>query len=157
MLMLGPDDRCSWITDYMLVGAQPDKSDITALREAGVAAVLNVRHDDSFRAMYHSLDIQYAHVPVRDFSTPSPNQLAECCRFIDEQRRARKPVLIHCALGIGRSATVALAYLLVEGTPLGDALDLLKRRRPCIQPSAPQLAAAVQFARSVVADDRGSQ
>jgi protein-tyrosine phosphatase len=144
--MLGPDDRCSWITDYMLVGAQPDHADLELLRQAGVGAILNVRHHDSIGAARDVFNMSYAHVPMRDFSTPSARQLAECRAFIDEQRQTRVPVLIHCALGIGRSATVALAYLMVEGASLDDALDLLKRRRTLIQPSAAQIAAAVHYA-----------
>jgi diacylglycerol kinase (ATP) len=144
--MLGPDDRCSWITEYMLVGAQPEESDLALLKQAGVGAVLSVRHHDSLRAAYQAVGLHYVHVPVHDFSPPTTRQLAECRAFIDEQRRANHPVLIHCALGIGRSATVALAYLMVEGAPLGEALDLLKRQRTAVQPSARQIESAVRFA-----------
>ena len=54
--------------------------------------------------------------------------------------RAEGPVLVHCALGHGRSATFVAAYLLAEGlaASLPEALDLLRRVWPGVRLSDAQ-------------------
>lgn len=56
-------------------------------------------------------------------------------RFIEQERR-RGNVLIHCAAGISRSATLLLAYMMNKyRTTLEDSLSHALRRRPCLQPN----------------------
>jgi protein-tyrosine phosphatase len=56
-------------------------------------------------------------------------------RFIEQERR-KGNVLIHCAAGISRSATLLLAYMMNKyRTTLDDALSHALRRRPCLQPN----------------------
>jgi protein-tyrosine phosphatase len=143
----GPANRYSWITSYLMLGAQPERRDLPALRRAGIAAVLSVRDDDPRPVdHYRRLGFAFCQVPVPDFTTPSVEQLAACCAFIDEQRLAGHAVLVHCALGVQRSATICLAYLMREGRSQEIALELLRERRPCVGPSASQVAAAAAFA-----------
>jgi dual specificity MAP kinase phosphatase len=56
-------------------------------------------------------------------------------RFI-EQERKKGNVLVHCAAGISRSATLLLAYTMNKyRTTLDDAFSHALRRRPCLQPN----------------------
>jgi protein-tyrosine phosphatase len=57
-------------------------------------------------------------------------------RFI-EQERKKGNVLVHCAAGISRSATLLIAYLMNKyQTTYEDCLVLLARKRPCVLPNA---------------------
>ena len=60
----------------------------------------------------------------------------EAYAFIDEARRKRCNILIHCLAGISRSPTFAIAYLMrVKSLHWKDAYDLVKKSRPQIDPN----------------------
>jgi protein-tyrosine phosphatase len=57
-------------------------------------------------------------------------------RFI-EQERKKGNVLIHCAAGISRSATLLISYLMNKHqTTFEDCLVFVAIKRPCVQPNA---------------------
>jgi protein-tyrosine phosphatase len=45
-------------------------------------------------------------------------------------------LLLHCGAGIGRAGTVAAGLLVTTGTPLVDALALVRAHRPMAGPEA---------------------
>ncbi|RKF54803.1 Tyrosine-protein phosphatase yvh1 [Golovinomyces cichoracearum] len=55
----------------------------------------------------------------------------------DENHGKPGVVLVHCAMGISRSATIILAYLLRRNTnyEVADALSILRKCRPEVQPN----------------------
>jgi predicted protein tyrosine phosphatase len=53
----------------------------------------------------------YRSLPILDATAPSEEELCSAVEWID-QRAGTGPLLVHCALGHGRSATVVIAYLL---------------------------------------------
>ena len=68
-------------------------------------------------------------------------------RWIDQQRKEGKEVLIHCALGQGRSVTVLLAYLkfLDPSRTYQDLIDELRKVRPNVKPNTRQFASLNSF------------
>ena len=45
-------------------------------------------------------------------------------------------MLVHCAAGVSRSASVVVAYLMYKkGLSLDDALDFVKSKRECVDPN----------------------
>ena len=143
----GPQDRFSWITPSLLLGAQPSAADLRDLRRIGIGAVLSIRDDDPNPPhLFRRLNLAYHQIPIASFSSPSLSQLAEACAFIDQQQQSGRSVLVHCALGMQRSAGVCLAHLIHKGRPFGVALELLQTHRACARPNAEQLATIVAFA-----------
>lgn len=60
----------------------------------------------------------------------------EAHQFIDEARRKKCNVLVHCLAGISRSPTIAIAYLMrVNSLRLKDAYNLVKQCRPQMDPN----------------------
>lgn len=60
----------------------------------------------------------------------------EAHQFIDDARRKKCNVLIHCLAGISRSPTIAIAYLMrVNSLRLQDAYNLVKQCRPQMDPN----------------------
>ena len=56
--------------------------------------------------------------------------------FCDECLKENKKVLVHCMMGISRSATCVIAYLMLKkGMNLRDAYNLVKNQRSCISPN----------------------
>ena len=61
--------------------------------------------------------------------------LVEGVRFLDEASGKRR-VYVHCAAGVSRSASVVVAYVMWrDRMGLDEALQWVKKRRPCVQPN----------------------
>jgi len=74
--------------------------------------------------------VEVLHSPIPDFTAPSLEQLLEILRWIDARVREGKRVLIHCFGGLGRSGTVATAWLMYsKGFPLPEALRRVRSIR----------------------------
>jgi len=75
--------------------------------------------------------VEVLHSPVPDFKAPTLDQLLETLRWIEEMVREGKRVLIHCSGGMGRSGTVATAWLMYSrGLPLVEAIRRVRSLRP---------------------------
>lgn len=63
--------------------------------------------------------------------------LGSCCDFIHEQLVNRnRPVLVHCRMGISRSATIVIAYIMrLHSISADDASKTVKSQRPQINPN----------------------
>lgn len=88
-------------------------------------------------------NFQYLTIPVLDHKTPSLNELRHALNWIDTQRSLGRSVVIHCALGRGRSVFVMAAYLLTQDSSLSvrDALKSINDIRPTANLNSTQLKA----------------
>ncbi len=93
----------------------------------------------------------YRSLPVLDTRAPSRGQLLEGVRHL-LSGRAEGPVHVHCALGHGRSAALAAAYLLAVGAAADPraAEDMLRQARPGVKLSADQRRALQAAAPSLL-------
>ena len=73
--------------------------------------------------------------PRRDTPAPTLAQIEEGVQWALQQKAAGRPVLVHCAHGHGRSATVLAAILIAEGRVQGvaEAEALMKKERPWVR------------------------
>ena len=75
-------------------------------------------------------------------------------RVVDDLRSGRS-IVAHCAAGIGRAGTLAVAICVKLGMSLEDSLDHVRRHRPGAGPEVgAQLAVVQQIARSLGRGDR---
>ncbi|RUO81220.1 hypothetical protein CWI84_00165 [Idiomarina tyrosinivorans] len=103
------------ISEGLFVGRRLFPSDVEMLKQHKIAAVLDVTAE--FDALDWSLsdaDIHYLNIPVLDHASPSIEQIHQAIQWIDHQRRQHGAVLVHCALGRGRSVLMVAAYLLSQ-------------------------------------------
>ena len=85
---------------------------------------------------------RYLAVPTLDARSPSP---ADIARIVDQVLAAGGPAFIHCALGHGRSATVAAAVLVKRGDATLDNVEAkLRALRPKIGLNPRQRAALAE-------------
>lgn len=77
----------------------------------------------------------------------------ETHNFIEEARRNKCNVLVHCKAGISRSPTIAIAYLMKwKRLHLQDAYNLVKRCRPQISPNLNFMGQLVSYERQLQRD-----
>lgn len=82
----------------------------------------------------------------------------ETHNFIEEARRNKCNVLIHCKAGISRSPTIAIAYLMKwKRLHLQDAYNFVKRCRPQISPNLNFMGQLVSYERQLLQCSERSQ
>jgi hypothetical protein len=86
----------------------------------------------------YTLDIEHYIFNVRDEPSEKDKMLevlSTTNRLIDSGLRSGKKILVHCAEGMSRSATVVLYYLLLHKPHLETCIFFLKKIRPIIHPN----------------------
>lgn len=78
--------------------------------------------------------VTFAKIPLTEFAEASAATLQSAIQWLEEQGSERK-ILICCRAGMGRSVSVAIAYLCcVAGLPYAEAVALVTARRPGATP-----------------------
>ena len=66
--------------------------------------------------------------------------------YPDQSLMENKSVLVHCAMGKSRSATIIIAYLMVTNRlSLKEAYDYVKEKRPQIAPNPSYIKDLIEF------------
>lgn len=123
----------TWICDGVAVGRAPmSYEDLDAIRKASIGAIVNlcgelcdlpqIEEDAGFEVVY---------LPVCDDEPPNTQALEEALCWLEDVLCRGKKVLIHCHLGVGRTGTFAMAYLMRGGCCLKTAEEQLKQTRCC--------------------------
>jgi hypothetical protein len=137
--------RYSSITPQLYVGGQMNASGWQWLAARGLTADLNLRSE--FDDAAHGIVPQsYLWLPTDDDHAPTLEQLQAGVDFIRCNVEGGGRVYVHCAGGVGRAPTMAVAYLVSTGLGVDQAWALVRATRPFVTPTPPQLAALERFA-----------
>lgn len=81
--------------------------------------------------------VVYKQVPLDD-SWDEDLRMPESLRFVNDCVREGIPVLVHCRMGVSRSAAIVLAYMVQEDPDrdLDDHLENMRILRPGVDPNA---------------------
>jgi predicted protein tyrosine phosphatase len=112
-----------WITEQVVTtGTRISPDNWCELAErTGITVVVNMRGE--YQDVFISPPpVAYLWLPVEDHFDPTAEQLLLGAQFIDAAVKAGHRVLIHCKVGVGRSATMAAAYLIWTGLSVGEAV-----------------------------------
>ncbi len=124
------------VTPTLWLGGAPSyQRDLDALLALGITAVVDLRAErdaaEDFFAQHGIASRQYR---VPDTAVPGPDVLTDAVAWIGARVDEGRVVLIHCAKGRGRSATVLAAYLMrTEGMSFEQVETLLRSKRPLVK------------------------
>ncbi|XP_030005693.1 protein phosphatase Slingshot homolog 1 isoform X2 [Sphaeramia orbicularis] len=135
LLILGQMDKATPIFDHVYLGSEWNASNLEDLRDCGVGYILNVTReiDNFFPGMfsYHN---------VRVYDEEATDLLAhwnDTYNFIVKAKKNSSKCLVHCKMGVSRSASTVIAYAMKEyGWSLEKAYTFVKQKRSIAQPNA---------------------
>jgi atypical dual specificity phosphatase len=125
-------DHGVWIEEGRLLAcAYPRrKAGLEALSRQGVQVIVNLHERAHGPARLQQYDMEEVHLPVRDFTAPTPEQLAHGVAEMERAIRAGKTVAVHCGGGLGRTGTLLACYLVSQGLSTVDAITRVRQLRP---------------------------
>ncbi|CAH6793493.1 protein phosphatase Slingshot homolog 3 isoform X2 [Phodopus roborovskii] len=134
LLLMAQQDRASRIFPHLYLGSEWNAANLEELQRNRVSHILNMaREIDNFfpeRFTYHN---------VRVWDEESAQLLPhwkETHRFIEHARAQGTRVLVHCKMGVSRSAATVLAYAMKQyGWGLEQALTHVQELRPIVRPN----------------------
>jgi protein-tyrosine phosphatase len=113
----------NWITDQVAIGGAAITPDSwrELVDKLKITVIVNLRgeYQDTFSPPN---PMAYLWLPAEDHTDPTSEQLWLGVQFIDTAVKANQRVLIHCKMGIGRSPTLAAAYLVWTGLSAEEAI-----------------------------------
>jgi protein tyrosine phosphatase (PTP) superfamily phosphohydrolase (DUF442 family) len=133
------------ITPQLYVGGQMNARGWRWLAGQGLTADVNMRSEFDDAAHGITPDA-YLWLPTCDDHAPTLDQFHTGVAFIRQVIEQGGKVYVHCGSGVGRAPTMAAAYLVSTGLSADQAWALIRKTRPFIKPTPPQLAALEQFA-----------
>jgi len=118
-----------YLSDFISLSA-------SRLAELGVTLVVNATYEIPNVDVPNGT-VEFIKLDINDSVTADMAQhMDRCADRIHEVRSTGGVALVHCALGISRSVTICLAYLVkYEGRTLREAYFELKKKRPIIRPN----------------------
>jgi atypical dual specificity phosphatase len=141
--------RVTWLDADRLAACRYPRSDsdLRALAERGVSLLVNLHERGHSPAQMQRFGLTELHLPVRDFTAPSLEQLERGVQALVTTVDAGERVAVHCGAGLGRTGTLLACYLVQRGMAADEAIDDIRRLRPGSVETPEQVAAVHAFAK----------
>ena len=127
------------VGEGVYLGRLPRARDARTLGLVGITAVLDMTAE--FGRAPATDGLSYLSLPVLDLTAPTVVQLQKAAAFINAERARGGKVLVHCALGLSRSACAVLAAEVKRGELLDAAVERLRAVQPRAVLGKAQMAA----------------
>ena len=124
-------DAGAWIVpDQLLIRSYPRSDELPAIAASGIRLVINLEQRPHNSAQLKAAGLTELHLPVPDFTPPTPTQIDQGVAAISTALANDQPVLVHCAAGKGRSGSLVACYLVQQGQTVSEAIAEVRRLRP---------------------------
>lgn len=95
---------------------------------------LEHRYDDYIKWLENNIGSRAIWLPIADLDAPPLQDGIDLCRAIHAGVCNGQDFIVHCAAGIGRSGTVAVAVLMLLGISLDESVSHVRLHRPMAGP-----------------------
>lgn len=112
---------------------------------AGVRAVVRLDSGGMDNSRWDEALFEVLHRPMLDGESIPDGRIEEVTAFIHAQVEAEQPVLVHCAMGVSRSVSMVMAYLIeYEGMTLPEAFQTVREGRAEAYPHEAMLRSLIE-------------
>jgi protein-tyrosine phosphatase len=134
------------IFPWLYLGSRKNANDPVFLKQRDIRFILNVSRRKSLFHLREPIqpaeclpEIEFLFLPMRDTldeCLTRDKKLEKAFEFIEKARKAKLNMLVHCAHGISRSATIVIAFIMsTYRVSYEAALAFVKMSRPRINPN----------------------
>ncbi|XP_067617852.1 protein phosphatase Slingshot isoform X2 [Eurosta solidaginis] len=134
LTILGKMDAPTEIFDHVYLGSEWNASNLEELQKNGIRHILNVTReiDNFFPGVFDYFNVRV----YDDEKTNLLKHWDNTFRYITRAKSEGSKVLVHCKMGVSRSASVVIAYAMkAYNWEFKHALQHVKDRRNCIKPN----------------------
>nr|XP_057919489.1 protein phosphatase Slingshot homolog 3 [Doryrhamphus excisus]XP_057919490.1 protein phosphatase Slingshot homolog 3 [Doryrhamphus excisus] len=127
-------DKPSKIFDYLYLGSEWNAANFEELQKNNIGYILNVTReiDNFFPESFTYMNIRVYDVEATDLLS----HWTDTYNFINSARKSGQAVLVHCKMGVSRSASTVIAYAMKQQRwSLDVALAYVRDRRSIIKPN----------------------
>ncbi|XP_053179261.1 protein phosphatase Slingshot homolog 3 [Scomber japonicus] len=127
-------DKPSKIFDYLYLGSEWNAANFEELQKNNIGYILNVTReiDNFFPESFNYMNIRVYDVEATDLLP----HWTDTFNFINTARKSGQAVLVHCKMGVSRSASTVIAYAMKQQHwPLDVALGFVRECRSIVKPN----------------------
>ena len=141
----------SWVVDDKLAGmprpgGRGDLDADLAFIADHVEVLVSLIEQEVVVTAAPTYGLEVLHLPVRDFTAPTQEQLHEFVAAVAEAHDRGEAVGVHCGAGLGRTGTFLSAYFVAQGMTADEAIAHVRALRPGSVETTSQLKAIHDFA-----------
>ena len=120
----------------IFLGTVEDSTDLKFIEKESIEAIVCVMKEKPFFEEKRK-DIKFLHIPIDDISSERISDYFETFNnFIDENIKNNRNIFVHCHMGISRSPSFIIQYLIIKNNmTYKDAHNLVKTKRGQIEPN----------------------
>ncbi|KAG0027305.1 hypothetical protein BGZ81_005712 [Podila clonocystis] len=156
------------VLPHLYLGAEHNASDLTTLSKLGITSVLNVAleitrdgeqeiKNDTHKSTTTNLSssvfrhgVEYKNLSWSHSQHNIQHDFSAAFEFIDQSVAQGGKVLVHCQLGVSRSASLVIAYVMrAQGMGLSEAYDYVKQLSAVISPNMTLMYQLAEFEKSL--------
>mmetsp|Transcript_23297 Transcript_23297/g.40084 ORF Transcript_23297/g.40084 Transcript_23297/m.40084 type:complete len:211 (+) Transcript_23297:92-724(+) len=147
----------SKILDTLYLGARINAKDPKMLQALKITHILNV----SGSAVPAHMRSKFTYKTLNGFEDTATTDLLavlpDCIKFISEGLQQGGAVLVHCAAGISRSASIVMAFLMVtQEMSFEESYEFVRARRRWVDPNSGFRSQLLTFERELSCVQRSS-
>ena len=104
--------------------------DLTLLRSAGITTLVTLTERPLPESLLEAHGLKSLFFPIVDMNVPSCRATEDLCALVELALARGEVIAFHCKAGLGRTGTLLVSYLIWEGAPPSEALEVARSIEP---------------------------